>query len=399
MGSMRVHLFLCVILSSRVALAASVTVTGDPVAAVPAVAGGGFCQVAAVSTNPATDFPQAASAFSGGMNAFVDANPASWMSGRLTTPFDLSNNQPMAAGDFTAASCSGGGCPFPYNDTTTSFGMRFRGYVAVDASLVGQPLHFGLYTDDAASVTIFDQTETAYPVLTDPAVLGYPKWRATNTVTFAKAGLYPIEVLYAQVSQDAALEVSTLNAPFSDFDQPANQAPITPLNGAGFQLLAADLVYDSASGGATGCQQCLRADAGAAGNGGCGAGVRCNEAALCEPCSTAAHCGASCAPCGAASACVPLSSSADGGSMYACSQLADHSLDATTRADARALGGDVGPGPTPASGCGCTVGGGDQRAPLAATSALVVLVVFVGARARARALRRTRRRAAASRRA
>ena len=43
------------------------------------------------------------------------------------------------------------------------------------------------------------QNQAAYPVVTRPPVLGSPTWRTTNAVTFSFAGLYPVEILYAEI--------------------------------------------------------------------------------------------------------------------------------------------------------------------------------------------------------
>ena len=46
------------------------------------------------------------------------------------------------------------------------------------------PIHIGFYSDDSVSLTFFDKTHNAYPVITQPPVLGKPTWRVTETVTF-----------------------------------------------------------------------------------------------------------------------------------------------------------------------------------------------------------------------
>jgi outer membrane exchange protein TraA len=322
------------------ALAAPVSVTGNPVAATPSAPGSGLCVASSVSTSPATDFPQTAAAFDTGMNAFIDGNAANRTAGVLTTLFDLSNDQDtgpkISWGDFTGAvsSCPTGGCPFFVNDTTTSFGSRYRGYLAVTAAQAGVALHFGLYADDAVSLTIFDASGTAYAVLTQPPVLGSSTWRMTNTVTFAKAGLYPVEILYAQIAEHAALELSTLVGAFTDFQQPASQVPVTSLSTAGFSLVAPAAIYQTESGETaasdpTMCEQCVRS------TGTCAAGSYCNAAALCVRCDVAGHCGATCMACATGESCVTGQCVGGVGDASADGATADGAvLDAGTPGDA-----------------------------------------------------------------
>jgi outer membrane exchange protein TraA len=203
-----------------------VSVTGDPVAPVPSAAGTGLCSTTAISSNPSTDFPSSSVTFVSDVNAFVDG-AATTAQAQVATPLDLSNGDTasnMASfGDFTGAvaSCPTPGCPFAVNDTTTSFGARLRGFLAVSPAMIGVQVHFGFYVDDAVAFTIFDAAGTAYPVVVRPPALGTPTFRATNTVTFAKAGLYPIEILYAQFTDHAALEASMLiSSSFTDFSAP-----------------------------------------------------------------------------------------------------------------------------------------------------------------------------------
>jgi outer membrane exchange protein TraA len=286
-----------------------VVVSGEPVAPSPDVLGTGLCSASSRSDNPALDFPQSSAAFNGGINTFLETKASSRITSVLRTPLDLSNNNSSGTqasyGDFRNAvlGCPMGGCGFFINDTTTSFATRLRGLLHVPSDKVNKALHFGLYADDAVSVTLFDRTGTRYEVINRPPQLGVATWRTTNSVTFTKPGLYPIEVLYAEVSEHAALELSMLEGAFTDFERSANDAPIN-LESAGFELVTPEMFYLSESGRPSHpepaqCVQCNRQYANTSGSNGCTPGFHCNSAALCSPCDSAAFCGASCSPCGA----------------------------------------------------------------------------------------------------
>ena len=296
--------------STAIAAPNPVVVSGDPVAPPLMIAGTGLCTASAVSMNPANDFPQNAQTYNAGLNGFMEMHANDRVSSTMQTIFDLSNNN-MAGlmssyGDFTnsmPATCKVGGCDFFINDTTTSFAVRFRGYLNVTPDLAGKPIHFGLYTDDAVSLTFFDNTQNAYPVATRPPVLGAPTWRTTNTVTFNKPGLYALEILYCEIVEHAALEMSSLQGPFTDFELPANLMGSVSLKDSGFTLFGQSNFFQTDDGQSpfanpAQCAQCNRQFANLPGNGGCGAGYYCNGAALCAPCDSALFCGDTCSPCG-----------------------------------------------------------------------------------------------------
>ena len=296
--------------ASAVASPTPVTIIGVP-AAPPASAsqpGQGLCSTTKISASPGTDFPQSASEFNSGINAFIDAPGASTTYVQRTI-FDLSNNNSsgmaLSYGDFRSSSpsCPIGGCGFLVNDATTSFATRFRGYLNVTPAMVGRPLHFGFYADDAVSMVIFDKNQAAYPIVTRPPVLGSATWRTTNAVTFGFAGLYPVEILYTEIVDHAALECSILDGTFTDFELSVGQIGSVNLQGAGFQLLdpanfyQAEDAQPSIPADLNKCNQCSRQFANLPGNGGCGTGNYCNGAALCAPCTSSYFCGPSCAPC------------------------------------------------------------------------------------------------------
>ncbi|WNG61353.1 hypothetical protein F0U59_46585 [Archangium gephyra] len=291
-----------------------VVVTGDPIAPSPTQPGTGLCSTSRNSANPGVDFPRANASFVPGLNAFLEAppdaaNPNTRVTSVLRTPLDVSNNNSsgvmLSYGDFVSAvpGCPSGGCGFFVNDSVTSFATRMRGYLNVTSDLVDQPLHFGFYADDAVAFLLYDSAFRSYTVINRPPQLGFATWRTTNSVSFTKPGLYPVEVLYAELSEHAALEMSMRKGTFSDFERPANQPPVLNLRDSGFGLVTPEMFYQSETGQPSfpeldRCVQCNRKDAEAPGNSGCGAGYHCNAAAVCDVCDTARFCGASCSPCG-----------------------------------------------------------------------------------------------------
>ncbi len=287
-----------------------VSLSGPPPAPPLAKSGVGLCASSAISTNPAADFPTSAATFNAGLNAFLESQSATRVTSTLRTVLDLSNNnasgQARSFGDFTdsqSPDCRSGGCDFFVSDTTTSFASRLRGYLSVPPELAGKQLHLAVYADDAVSVTLFDKTQAAYPVILRPPQLGFATWRSTNAVTFATPGLYPIEVLYAEIGEHAALELGLLEGSFTDFELPPGTAGSASLRVSGFSLLWPASFHQTESGVApyadpAQCAQCNRQFANLPGNGGCGNNYYCNAAALCAPCTSSLFCGPSCSPCG-----------------------------------------------------------------------------------------------------
>ncbi|WP_375768422.1 outer membrane exchange protein TraA [Archangium gephyra] len=322
----------------------TVVVTGEPVAASPAQPGTGLCVATRVSTAPDLDFPLSNSGFAGGVNSFLEsppdaANPNVRATSVLQTLFDLSNNNPsdlkLSYGDYENAvpGCPSGGCDFANVDRAASFGSRFRGYLNITPDMLGLPVHFGFYSDDAVALTLYDRSNRAYPVINRPPRTGFPTYRTTNSVTFTKAGLYPVEVLYAEFGEHAALELALLVGTFSDFERPANAAPIIKLQGAGFALARPAAFYQTESGRPSytdpaRCEQCSRQYANTAGNNGCDPGYYCNGAALCAPCDSSVFCGPSCSPCGAST---PLCLNRNG--TFTCVQCSDDSQCPNGRCD------------------------------------------------------------------
>ncbi|MBN1210567.1 MAG: outer membrane exchange protein TraA [Myxococcaceae bacterium] len=291
-----------------------VVVTGDPVAPSPSIDGTGLCSAEGISTDPNKDFPQESSAFIASVNQLLDSstNRETYV---LRTPFDLSNNlddgRTLSYGDFVnvVPGCPMGGCNFriiPAGNSSTYFGSRLRGYLNVTPEMIDRVLHFGIYADQAVTLTIYDRNSVEYPVIKRPTSIAAVTWRSTNSVTFKKSGLYPIEILYAQIIEHAALELSIFDdtvTNFEDFERAANDPPVVNLNGAKFTLVPPEKFFQTETGRPSfsdenQCAQCERRFANAPGNGGCGLGFYCNGAALCAPCDTSRVCGPSCSPCG-----------------------------------------------------------------------------------------------------
>ncbi|WP_428266113.1 outer membrane exchange protein TraA family protein [Haliangium sp.] len=309
-------LFVCAALTGARAEPATLS---RPVAPPLAQDGTGLCSATAQSQDVNNDFGQLnAATFSNGINTFIESKvPASLVVYVVRTLLDLSNNNAEGSarsfGDFEGAvpDCPDSGCPFPILDTTTAFGSRLRGFLNVTADMVGPPIHIGLYADDAVSITFFEDGGGSREVLVQQPVLGTPTFRLTETVIFQQPGLYPVEILYVEIAEHAALEFSYIIGDptdprwTGDFQRPSDTDPVF-LDEVGFLLFPADFFFQAISGAPSfpdpdQCQQCSRQFAGVpSGDHGCPQAYYCNEAALCAPCDTALFCGPSCSPCGAA---------------------------------------------------------------------------------------------------
>ncbi len=397
------------------AAAAPVSISG-PIAPPLAPEGTGLCAATAVSTTPASDFGNLSeTTYNSGMNAFMEAHKPDRIEAVLRTVFDLSNNNEngfkQSLGDFTDAmspECKSGGCDFLYTDPATSFGVRLRGFFNVTADLAGKPIHFGFYVDDAVSLTFWDKNAKVHPVLVRPPDAFASTHRITETVTFEEAGVYPLEILYAEGVEHAALEMSYSLGPFSDVSGSVSQT--SSLKDAGFTLLPPTSFFHALTGPSfpdlNQCQQCDRQFTNQAGNNGCVPAYYCNEAALCAPCDTPIFCGPTCAPCGGDTpfclgqggqgACVGCRDDADCQAGFTCDPVS-HACAASASSgagggggqggggDAGGGGGAGGGGDTGSGGdeggCSCRVSGGDAGGGL---SALVAGAVLAGLRRRRR---------------
>lgn len=296
-------------LSPAAAGAEPVIIKKGPVRGPLDIEGTGLCAATAVSTAPASDFGNLSPAtYSGAMTAFMDGHKADRVESVIRTVFDLSNNNEnglkQSRGDFIDAmlpECKIGGCDFAYTDPATAFGMRARGFFNVTADLAGKPIHFGFFVDDAVSLTFWNKNDEAYPVIVHPPSAFESTHRLTETVTFEEPGLYPLEILYVEGADHAALEMSYFVGDFTDVSGSVSQT--SSLKDAGFTLFQPTAFFQTLSGepsfpSLNQCQQCDRQFVNQAGNNGCVPGYYCNESALCSPCNTAIFCGPMCAPCG-----------------------------------------------------------------------------------------------------
>lgn len=277
----------------------------------PSQDGTGLCTTSKVSSNPDSDFRSetGAGGFSYYLNLLIDSSSGARASSVLQTPFDLSNNnegsqQKLSYGDFVGAipGCPQGGCGFYVNDTASSFGTRMRGYLNVPPALVNKELHFGFFTDDGVTLVIYDKNKS-HRIVDRPPKRGFPSWHTTNSVIFRTEGLYPVELLYAALGGDSALEMSVLVGGYADIEHEATQLPAINLKADGFALVDNKLFYQAETGrqsypDPSVCQQCNRENANTTGNNGCDPSYYCNSAALCSPCDSAIYCGPSCSPCG-----------------------------------------------------------------------------------------------------
>lgn len=327
----------------------TVSITGDPVAPNPRdtqgkiLPGTGLCaayRLLGTGADPntvfkprgsgfpasgATDFPDSA-------NAFMDGATGGPMSGMrvdktMLTPFDLTNfvDPPGldSRGDFISTrNCPAymgkdNGCWFPAAPEdpvilNNSYGSRIRGFINILPEWANQKIHFGFLTDDATAMYIYTKAKPpnaaeAKLVISRGAVTGATKYRVTNQVVFAKPGLYPIEVTYAQYYQAGILEMAILIDPtFVDIDEIAGigTKPLGTYNFSleytlptqFFQTASGVLPYD---GQADRCKQCPRSLANVPNQpaGTCDSGMFCNEAAVCAPCIGDQFCGKSCREC------------------------------------------------------------------------------------------------------
>ncbi|MBL8633923.1 MAG: hypothetical protein JNM40_11930 [Myxococcales bacterium] len=327
----------------------TVSITGDPVAPNPRDAQGkilpgtGLCAAYrpfGSSGDPSTVFKPRPSGFPAvgandfpdSLNAYMDGaigGPMSGMrvDGTLLSPFDLTNFfdnvNGSSRGDFVSTrNCpmymgKDNGCWFPVapNDPVTlanPFGARFRGYINILPEWTNQAMHFGFYSDEAVAMSIFTKAKPPMgpesKLVISRGSVGQQKWRTTNTVRFAKPGIYPVEITYAQFSGSAALEMAVLfDASFVDIDEAFDAVGAKPLGTYNFSLdytqptqffqtASGVLPYD---GQPDRCKQCPRSLANVPNQpaGTCDAGMFCNEAAVCAPCIGDQFCGKSCREC------------------------------------------------------------------------------------------------------
>ncbi len=255
-------------------------------------------------------------------------------------------------------------------DLSRNFAMRFRGFLNIKKEMLNVPIYFGIYADDGAALIISDKgrehvvisvtsnrcesctvgepcqsvtpptpsSSGGNPLVcgTDPtlnkafcefcnkAKTGQ-RWRVTNSVTFLKEGMYPIEILYVGFGGNNALEVATRMGdppvppgfqlqtyqnwgyPSDGVTDPTQTYPLyqmiypgsTSLKDQGFTLLDPKWIFQSTTGRDIGCNsgQCTRFPVNPEFTVGCKKEEFCNEAGICEPCGEKNHCGRGCTPC------------------------------------------------------------------------------------------------------
>jgi outer membrane exchange protein TraA len=279
--------------------------------------GQGMCMASAIVTRDSQGRPEIPfgtlddTNYDPTLNSFMEQHVDDRVEYVVRTPLDLSNNNladpddQTSLGDFrnAAVDCEPGGCGFFINDTSTSFASRLRGFFNVTSELAGQTLHIGLYADDAVSLTIYNSDSATIPVMIRPPQIGSPTWRLTQAVRFEEPGLYPVEILYTQITEHSAMEMSFFIGAFQDFEREAAQEPVVQLDDASFTPFQPVQFFQAVSGSPSfpdpdQCLQCNRQFVGRPGNNGCPGGKYCNEAAVCAPCDTALFCGPTCSPCG-----------------------------------------------------------------------------------------------------
>jgi outer membrane exchange protein TraA len=423
-----------------------IVITGDPVALSPVNAdmspatGTGLCGAfKSFGADPAetgviesrsggAGYPANHLDYSTEVNALMDGTTTSGgvdgtrIDATMTTAFDLSNQYAnanvSAIGDFQGtAGCPpnpmGGpsyGCNFPGSagqDSTDSFGARYRGYInvvptgssATNAPQAGQPIHFGLLAD-TVSVSVWD-VQNGLPqqyLLLSRTWEGASSqsWRVTQEITFNKPGLYPIEIVYVHFDYAANLEFGMLfcagcsdGMDFVDIDEGGLCASLPMLSASvsgmapGVDRPAFSLAptmpanfFQTASGAMSFpgqpaiCQQCPRQYAGIAPlpPGICPAGAICNQAALCQSCdyTNPQTCGPNCVLCDNPT---PICHTTTGSNMNGSCVQCEHDSDCAV--GSHCLNLQCTPPPVPDGGGGMTGGspGGCSCMILGKTSA------------------------------
>ena len=359
-----------------------VRVTGDPVAPLPKdtagslLPGTGLCGAFRLPDNSTpnqgnlvrtlfpqrqADFPAGADDFARNLNDFMDgkagvvADPADPTTKyeTLQTPFDLASKTIIVGVDSTGdyvqtPACDSYnpfpaqyGCKFPASGDYLSqpmlrpFISRYRGFLVVPVEMQNIPFHIGFVTQDEVAMRVYqkvkegDTTAIGYNLISRSPLGPNGLYRVTNTITFTKPGLYPVEILHGTYQNPAALEMAFSTDPnFSDID--GAKADTTSLNSSKdhqpFTLMDKVQFFQTSSGSLpfpglpAMCQQCPREYANQKNQKGiCPAGLFCNEAAVCSPCVGDQFCGKSCNPCEDPSPyCVP--DPASGGTDSICVQ-------------------------------------------------------------------------------
>jgi outer membrane exchange protein TraA len=203
------------------------------------------------------------------------------------------------------------GCAFPGSGTHLStgdppyFASRYRGFISIPTNLTAGPFHIGFRTKTMVGMRIFDQTGVLYELISRAPPPGQGDFRVTNSISFSKPGLYPVEIVHANAASSAVLEMYALmsNPGYPDIDDVSSAGRILPLDR--FNLTTQTLFFQTTAGtipfgGHPGeCEQCPRKYANRIGQPTniCPEGMFCNEAAVCAPCVGDQFCGDHCINC------------------------------------------------------------------------------------------------------
>lgn len=274
--------------------------------------------------------------------------------GRRSAIFDnlnFRNGNSGAGGDFTIPMYPDTYLPYSANsaamppDLTPSgdqnIAVRIRGYLNVTDTLGGQPVTFALNCDDFCSLSIGKKSIIPLAHL---QIAG----RIAQQVIFKDNGLYPIEIVFAQNSNAAFLELSRA---LSAEPEGPQSSPVDPNK---FGLIPGTALYSAIVGSSAGCQEC-----GAPGMD-CSAGDYCGDG-LCQMCNVADHCGSACITCPAgaricsAGQCVECASTADCAMGQLCDTATGHCKKPVEGIDGGTDGGGM------SVGCQCQTAGGQGR--------------------------------------
>jgi outer membrane exchange protein TraA len=300
---------LSVVCTLSVVRADPVVLSGGPIAPAPATVSGGQGLVVAFAPVADAVTEIGASATPGDFTSRVWGVIGAKTNARggVLTLLDRSNQNSTGLqssyGDFIGSvpGCPAPGCSFEGAPTTeplastSSWASGYRGYLVVSADLVGRDVHIAVRGDDGFELTVCDQIG-CHLVIERGLSYGTTSWRYSRTVRFPSAGLYPVEVGYAEVAEHAALEVSAFVGPFADVAGPVSSTQ--SFASAGFTLLGPERFLQTEDGLASvQSRLCPRSDTGHV-SPDCPPSSYCNRAAVCAPCTTVDACGSECQPCG-----------------------------------------------------------------------------------------------------
>jgi outer membrane exchange protein TraA len=206
------------------------------------------------------------------------------------------NNYPLDHCDFSNPLL------FPFSDNAgaapagddDNFAMRLRGYLNVnEAESAALQRTLGIYADDGARILI-----GGYDI-TVPDVNEQLSGQRLRQLRFGGGGLYPIEIIYYQNGSAAILELaeSNLLIPENTPSPDLHALDFRLIGDPGGNLFANTELYTSKAGPGSTCVECREDRI-------CGSGNYCAKDfgpapsdGLCQPCSTAEHCGRSCQAC------------------------------------------------------------------------------------------------------